>query len=122
MSDSVAAASKEIPASNKYNPIDLDKIKERTRFTKIRNANSPRFKPTIKTLEPSPTSYHTIETTRNSKFAETARTKFNKDKRVSYFETCAKKNKSPGAGHYKDIDKAYNILSNSPRKASCRRH
>ena len=85
MSDSIGALSRDIPASNKYNAIDLDMIKTRPRFTKIHNTNSPRFKPTVKTLDPAPTSYNTLEPALKSKFAET-KTKFNKDKRVSYFD------------------------------------
>jgi hypothetical protein len=40
--------------------------------------------------------------------------KFKKDKRITYFEQTAKKNKSPGAGTYK-IEGAFAKLSVSPR-------
>jgi len=85
MSDSVGVLSKEIPASNKYDAINLDKIRGRTLVTTIHKTNSPRFKPTVKTLEPSPTSYNTLDPAIKSKFAETT-LKFNRTKKVSYFD------------------------------------
>ena len=53
--------SSRIPASNRYNSINLDVINERTLEAKIYKTNFPRFKPLEKNLAPGPTSYNNSE-------------------------------------------------------------
>ena len=50
-----------IPASNRYNSINLDIIHDRTLETKIYKTNFPRFKAIEKNHKPGPTSYNNIE-------------------------------------------------------------
>jgi hypothetical protein len=50
-----------IPASNKYNSINLDIINDRTLEAKIYKTNFPRFKPLEKNSNPGPSTYNNAE-------------------------------------------------------------
>lgn len=98
-----------IPAANHYKATNMDVVRKAAIVNSISKSHLPRFKPTEKTLAPSPSSYNTTKVDdffRKTKFEH----KFGNDKRTSFVDKInhlSKKNKSPGAGHYKLVEAAY---------------
>lgn len=90
-------------------------------FTKISNTNFPRFKPSEKNMKPSPATYNASDSIEKQKWSST-RYSVGRDKKIGFFEYKAKKNKNPGPGTHKHVEKAYDFISRSSPTCATKRH
>ena len=86
-----------VPASNKYNKPDIEKLKERSPKPKIYKTNYPRFSPVVKNAQPGPSTYNAATVQNKIKMSSTMYS-MKKAKKVSYFDDKVAQNISPGAG------------------------
>mmetsp|Transcript_13215 Transcript_13215/g.22419 ORF Transcript_13215/g.22419 Transcript_13215/m.22419 type:complete len:95 (+) Transcript_13215:1173-1457(+) len=87
---------------------------------KISKMNFPRFQPIKRDLSPSPSSYQ-FEKSKDTTKQKPIKYSFKKQKRITYFEDKATRNKVPGAGTYDKVQAAYSLICKSPR-VSVKRH
>ena len=81
---------------------------------KIYPATKDRFPKLKKNDQPSPCTYKVAENIQKTRWADNS-FKFDKDKVTNFFTEGAKRKKYvPGAGHYKETEKAFNKLSKPP--------
>ena len=106
-----------IPASNRYNSINLDIINDRTLEAKIYKTNFPRFKPLEKTSNPGPTSYNNAESiTYSSTMMNSSKYTIKKDKKEFIQDLRVKEIYSSSPASYKVDGTIYDNLARvSPR-------
>jgi hypothetical protein len=105
---------------NKYETIDLNKLKSKPRYTKIYNEGE-RFVTKDKDMSPSPSSYDIATAVAKTQWQQSknkapAQYGFGKSARKSVFGEIAKRSISPGAGAYNAsaIEKSYDKIGSSP--------
>lgn len=113
--------SQRVPASNKYEAINMDKINERTYQAKIYKTNYPRFKPLEKDGKPGPTSYNMAESlAHSSTMMNSSKYTINKEKKSFVQDLRVKEIYSTSPASYKLETVIDKIARSSPRNVKKR--